>query len=88
MKLVFTPTAEAQANEMDAWWRAHREKAPDLFARELADACEVIATTPTAGTTYITAGGTAERIYAVCACPRPATISTSKWTPRRRRSWC
>ena len=50
--------AEAQANEMDAWWRAHPEKAPALFARELAEACEVIATTPTVGTTYSTAGGT------------------------------
>ncbi len=37
MKLVFTPEAEAQADECDTWWRERRD-ARDLFARELAAA--------------------------------------------------
>jgi hypothetical protein len=32
MNLGFTPEAEQQADECDAWWREHRD-ACDLFAR-------------------------------------------------------
>jgi len=57
VKLFFTPEAERQAAEMDAWWREHRPGARDLFARELAEARELIAATPTAGTKYTTMSG-------------------------------
>jgi plasmid stabilization system protein ParE len=57
VKLVFTTAAEAQAEEIDTWWREHREKAPDLFARELAEACELISSKPTLGTAYETSSG-------------------------------
>jgi plasmid stabilization system protein ParE len=63
MKLVFTPEAQRQANEMDAWWREHRPDARDLFARELAEARELILATPGIGVTYTSANGkTARRV--------------------------
>jgi len=57
VKLLFTPEAERQATEMDAWWREHRPGARDLFARELADVQELIAGAPTAGAKYTTRSG-------------------------------
>jgi plasmid stabilization system protein ParE len=57
VKLFFTPGAERQATEMDAWLREHRPGARDLFARELAEARELIAGTPTAGTKYMAVSG-------------------------------
>ncbi len=63
MKLVFTPEAERQANEMDDWWREHRPDARDLFAREFAEARELILGTPSVGVTYTAASGkTARRV--------------------------
>jgi len=63
MKLVFTPEAERQANEMDAWWREHRPGTRDLFARELAQARDVVVGNPNVGVTYRTGSGkTARRI--------------------------
>lgn len=61
MKLFFTPQAERQAAEMDLRWREHRPASRDLFARELAEAGELIAGTPSAGSTYSTGGGKAYR---------------------------
>jgi plasmid stabilization system protein ParE len=57
MKLVFTPEAERHATEMDTWWREHRPGAHDLFARELAEARELIAGAPTVGAMYTTKSG-------------------------------
>lgn len=57
MKLVFTPEAERQAAEMDSWWRKHRPAARDLFARELGEAGELIARTPSAGVVYTSTRG-------------------------------
>jgi plasmid stabilization system protein ParE len=63
MKLVFTPEAERQANEIDAWWREHRPDARQLFARELAEARERLLATPGIGVTYTSASGkTARRV--------------------------
>jgi plasmid stabilization system protein ParE len=63
MKLVFTPEAEQQASEMDSWWRGHRPDARDLFARELAEARDLIGATPGIGVTYTTRSGkTARRV--------------------------
>ncbi|MEM9453364.1 MAG: hypothetical protein AAGF11_04245 [Myxococcota bacterium] len=33
--VVITHKAEQQILELDAWWRVHREKAPDKFEDEL-----------------------------------------------------
>lgn len=59
MRVAFTPEAEQQADEMDTWWRAHRPKAPGLFAREFAEVRESIAGTPTLGVRYSTRSGKA-----------------------------
>jgi len=47
-----TRLAELQILEIDAWWREHREKAPDLFEQELAAALETIGSAPGAGKRY------------------------------------
>jgi len=56
MKLAFTPEAEEQADECDAWWREHRD-ARDLFARELAGAKELLPKSPHVGTMYAVLDG-------------------------------
>jgi hypothetical protein len=47
-----TPSADAQILALDAWWRANRDKAPDLFEQELAIAFRTIAIAPSAGKRY------------------------------------
>lgn len=44
--------ADAQIRRISAWWREHRPEAPLLFASEVADALELLATTPTLGVVY------------------------------------
>lgn len=52
-KPVFiTPRAEAQIFEIDAWWRDHRDKAPNKFEEELSQVLETLATIPGAGSRY------------------------------------
>ncbi len=51
MKVRFTPEAEQQVEAIDAWWREHRDTR-ELFARELADAKALVATSPKVGTIY------------------------------------
>ena len=47
-----TPVADAHIEALDAWWRASREKAPDLFEQELALAFRTISAAPGSGRTY------------------------------------
>ena len=61
MKVVFTPEADLEADELDTWWREHRPKARDLFARELVDILELIVGAPAIGTEYRTRSGKAAR---------------------------
>src|SRR5205823_5670438 len=35
VNIFFTPRARARIREVDAWWRAHRPEAPNLFEEEL-----------------------------------------------------
>ncbi len=35
--------------EIDLWWRTYRDKAPDLFAEELSEALDLIASSPHVG---------------------------------------
>jgi hypothetical protein len=50
MNFVFTPEAEEQAEECDAWWRRHRKATASLFAQELAAVKELILKSPGIGT--------------------------------------
>jgi plasmid stabilization system protein ParE len=62
-KPVFTtPMAELQIFEIDAWWRANREKAPEKFEDELANAFETLATTPGVGQRYPRPGASVRRV--------------------------
>lgn len=47
-----TPQADLHILELDAWWREHRDKAPDLFEQELAIAFRTISAAPSAGKIY------------------------------------
>jgi plasmid stabilization system protein ParE len=52
-KPIFTTQrAQRQILEIDAWWRANREKAPNKFADELDLAFRTIETLPGAGQRY------------------------------------
>jgi plasmid stabilization system protein ParE len=49
MTVRTTRTSDRHIEEVDAWWRAHRTKAPDLFLDELADAFALIEAAPELG---------------------------------------
>jgi plasmid stabilization system protein ParE len=62
-KPVFTtPEADLQIMEMDAWWRANRDKAPNLFEEELALAFEMIGAAPGVGKRYPHPGAAVRRV--------------------------
>jgi plasmid stabilization system protein ParE len=46
------PRARTQVREIDRWWRANREAAPQLFSEELANAIDTLSLFPMAGSTY------------------------------------
>jgi plasmid stabilization system protein ParE len=47
--VITSDRAELQIIEIDAWWRGHRNKAPDLFEAELSDTLRLIGSAPRAG---------------------------------------
>lgn len=62
-KPVFTtPRARLQILAMDEWWRANREKAPDLFEEELALAVQVLESSPGVGKHYPNAKARVRRL--------------------------
>ena len=62
MKVELSDEAHEQARKVDAWWRANRLAAPDLFTNELALALANLESSPTLGTTYEAGGKTVRRI--------------------------
>jgi plasmid stabilization system protein ParE len=46
---IVTPEADAQIQDIETWWQAHRTAAPDLFREELAEAFLTIRTLPHMG---------------------------------------
>lgn len=51
-RVITTRQADLQIVILDAWWREHRDKAPGLFADELARAFQLIGLAPGAGKRY------------------------------------
>lgn len=63
IKPVFTtPQADLQILEIDAWWRANREKAPDKFEEELDLAFQRLAELPGSGQRYPHPGADVRRV--------------------------
>lgn len=56
MKVEFTAPARRQVERIDTWWRANRDKAPDLFKHELSQAEEFLRTAPHLAKQYVTRG--------------------------------
>ena len=52
MKVEFSDQAEDQVGRIDAWWRANRRAAQDLFTDELEAAVVALSETPTLGVGY------------------------------------
>ncbi len=48
--------ADEQIRIIAAWWSEHRPASPSLFVTELADALELLMTTPGIGTAYLGSG--------------------------------
>lgn len=48
-RLVVSPEADLQIDQIDDWWRANREKAPRLFQEELDRVFRLITSFPNAG---------------------------------------
>jgi len=46
VKIVIARRAQLQLDRIERWWRAHRDKAPELFADELSEAKEFLRSTP------------------------------------------
>jgi plasmid stabilization system protein ParE len=49
VKFVVTPKARRQVERARAWWKANRDKSPDLFVEELAEAERHLTTLPESG---------------------------------------
>lgn len=52
MKTRLAAPAQRQAERIDRWWRQNRPAAPDLFARELAEARSLLESAPDIGSPY------------------------------------
>lgn len=63
MKARLTPTAAAQADAIDVWWRLNRRDSRALFALELAATLALAATAPLAGTVYRAGGEQVRRLF-------------------------
>jgi hypothetical protein len=63
MKLAFTPEAEQLADTCDSWWRENRPSVPGLFARELAEAKDLILAMPGIGAAYSVLDGRVVRRF-------------------------
>ena len=60
--LAVAPQAELHIQELDTWWRANREDAPDLFEQELAEAFHMLGAAPGVGRRYAFSGAKVRRV--------------------------
>lgn len=56
MKVRFSPQANARFDAINSWWRSNRDKAPERFDQEVAEAIELLATSPKIGQLYRVTG--------------------------------
>ena len=56
MRVNVSKRARRQIERIGAWWRQHRNKAPNLFKEELADAETFLSNTPHFARVYVTRG--------------------------------
>lgn len=56
MRINVSKRARRQVLRIDAWWREHRDKAPNLFKEELAEAELFLSNTPHFARIYLTRG--------------------------------
>jgi plasmid stabilization system protein ParE len=93
VKTRFAGPARRQASETDAWWRANRPAAPDLFAQELSEAVEQLSEHPESGQRYADYEGVRQllllksRCYVYYEVDRAAEVVTivSVWSTLRGR---
>ena len=57
MSVRFSNAADARFDAINDWWRDNRDKAPDLFDREVAEAVQRLAATPMIGVVYAMSRG-------------------------------
>jgi plasmid stabilization system protein ParE len=57
MKVRFSEQGFERVQFVDDWWRANRDKAPDLFDEELNRIVTLLPRTPNMGTRYAEIGG-------------------------------
>lgn len=62
MNVELSQEAERQVEAIDAWWRAQRLAAPDLFTRELEQAFSDLEDMPSLGTIYQAGAKTVRRL--------------------------
>jgi len=52
VKVELSAEAQAQVDQIDAWWRENRQAATDLFAEELEQALRTLSETPAVAVRY------------------------------------
>ncbi len=62
MKVELSAEANAQAQDIDTWWREHRRAALDLFTDELDRALLTLGETPGIGASYTAGARTVRRL--------------------------
>jgi plasmid stabilization system protein ParE len=62
VKVELSEQADGQVKRIDAWWRANRLAAPDLFTDEVEAAFAALGETPTLGVGYEGAGQPVRRV--------------------------
>lgn len=60
--VLVAPRAQAHILEIDAWWRVHRDKAPNRFHEELEEVLETVSTIPAAGSRFSHPSGDVRRM--------------------------
>jgi len=56
VRIVITKRAQAQLDRIEAWWYAHRDKAPERLEGELEEAMKFLQETPALATIYVVRG--------------------------------